>query len=74
MYGNNQEKTIQDIEKEKSYLKGELANTYQQISNLRNKNLTCFLQGVLFHGNRGQQRNPVKTKILLLTSHRSALL
>ena len=48
MYGNNQEKTIQDIEKEKSYLKGELANTYQRISNLRHKNSTCFLQGGTF--------------------------
>ena len=41
-------KKIKDREKEISYLKGELANTNQLLSNFRNKNSTCFLQGDAF--------------------------
>ena len=42
---NNHAETTKDIEKEISYLEGELANTNQLLSNLRNKNSTCFTQG-----------------------------
>ena len=37
--------TIKDIEKEISYLKGEIANTNQLLSNLNNKKSMCFIQG-----------------------------
>ena len=47
MYDNNHGKAI-DIEKEISYLKGELANKNQLLSNFCNKNSTCFLQGDTF--------------------------
>ena len=48
MYDNIHGETIKDIEKEIRYLKGELANTNQLLSNLRNKNSTCFPQGDAF--------------------------
>ena len=50
MYDNNHNhgETIKDIEKETSYLKGELVISNQLLSNFRNKNLTCFLQGDAF--------------------------
>ena len=44
MCSNNHEKTIKDVEKEMRYLKGELSNTYQLISNFCNINSTCFLK------------------------------
>ena len=37
IYGNNHEKTIKEIEKEISYLKGKLVNSNQLSSNFRNK-------------------------------------
>ena len=40
MYDNNHGKTIKGIEKEISYLKGEIANKNPLLSNLRNKNST----------------------------------
>ena len=48
MYDNNHGDTIKDIKKEMSYLKGELANTNQLVSNFLIKNSTCFLQGDAF--------------------------
>ena len=48
MYDNNNGETIKDIEKETNYLKGELENRSQLLSNLRNKNSMCFLQGDAF--------------------------
>ena len=45
MYDKNHGETIKDIEKEISYLKGELSNIDQLVSVVRNKNLTCFIQG-----------------------------
>ena len=48
MNDNNHGKIIKDIEKAISYLKGELANTNQLLSNLRHKNSTSFLQGDAF--------------------------
>ena len=48
MYDNNHGETITDIEKEISYLKGEHANTSQLLSDFRNRNSTCFLQGDAF--------------------------
>ena len=43
-YDKNHGETIKDIKKEIGYLKGELANINQLLSNLRNKNSTCFIQ------------------------------
>ena len=43
-YDKNHGETIKEIEKEIGYLKGELANINQLLSNLRNKNSTCFIQ------------------------------
>ena len=37
MYDKNHGETVKDIEKERSYLKGELSNIKQLLSNLRNK-------------------------------------
>ena len=50
MYDNNHNhgETMKDIEKETSYLNGELVISNQLLSNFRNKNLTCFLQGDAF--------------------------
>ena len=48
MYDNNHGETIKGIEKEISFLKGELANINQLLSNLCNKNSTYFLQGDAF--------------------------
>ena len=48
MYDKNHGETIKDIEKEISYLKGEVSNINQRLSNLRNKNSTCFIQGDAF--------------------------
>ena len=48
IYGNNHWETTKNIEKETSSLKGELANTNQLLSNLRNKNSACFLHGDAF--------------------------
>ena len=48
MYDKKYGETIKDIEKEISYFKGELSNINQLVSNLRNKNLTCFIQGHAF--------------------------
>ena len=45
---NNHGETIKNTEKEISYLKGELANTNQLLSNLHNKNSTSFAQGNAF--------------------------
>ena len=59
MYDNNHGVTIKDIEKEISYLKGELANTNQLLSNLHNKNSMCFLQGDAFPWK--PKRNLMKT-------------
>ena len=44
IYGNNHEKTIKEIEKEISYLKGKLVNSNQLSSSFGNKTATCFLQ------------------------------
>ena len=43
-YDKNHGETIKNIEKEIGYLKGELANINQLLSNSRNKNSTCFIQ------------------------------
>ena len=43
-YDKNHRETIKDIEKEIRYLKGELTNINQLLSNSRNKNSTCFIQ------------------------------
>ena len=48
MCDNNHGETIKVIEKEIGCLKGKLVNTNQLLSNLRNKNSTCFLQGDAF--------------------------
>ena len=48
MYEKDHGEIIKDKEKELSYLKGELANINQLLSNLRNKNSTCFIQGDVF--------------------------
>ena len=48
MYDEDHGETIKDIEKEISYLKGEVSNINQRLSNLRNKNSTCFIQGDAF--------------------------
>ena len=48
MYEKDHGEIIKDKEKEMSYLKGELANINQLLSNLRNKNSTCFIQGDVF--------------------------
>ena len=48
MYEKNHGEIIKDKEKEMSYLKGELANINQMLSNLRNKNSTCFIQRYVF--------------------------
>ena len=44
MYEKNHGEIIKDKEKEMSYLKGKFANINQMLSNLRNKNSTCFIQ------------------------------
>ena len=59
MYDNNHGETIKDVEKEISYLKGELRNTTQLLSNFRNKNSICFLQGDAFPGK--PTKNVIKT-------------
>ena len=59
MYDKNHGETIKDIEKEISYLKGELVNINQLLSNLRNKVQHASFREMRFHGN--QQRNPMKT-------------
>ena len=43
-YDKNHEETIKNIEKEIGYLKGELANINQLLSNSHSKNSTCFIQ------------------------------
>ena len=48
MHDKNHEEKIKDIEKEINFLKGELSNINQLLSNLRNKNSTCFIQGDAF--------------------------
>ena len=48
MYEKNHGEIIKDKEKEMSYLKGKLANINQMLSNLRNKNSTCFIQRYVF--------------------------
>ena len=48
---------IKDREKEISYLKGELANTNQLLSNFRNKNSKCFLQGDAFPRKSTEESN-----------------
>ena len=45
---NNHGETIKDTEKEISYLKGELPNTNQLLSNLHDKNSTFFAHGNAF--------------------------
>ena len=45
MYDNNYAETMKVVEKERSYLKGELANAKRMLSNLRSKDSTWFLQG-----------------------------
>ena len=74
MYDNNHGETKKDIEKELSYLKGELANTNQLLSNLRNKNTTCFLQGDAFPRKPTEKSNEnidfaIDTQPQCLTSH-----
>ena len=44
MYDKNHGETIKDIEKEISYLKGELSNINQMLSNSRKKNPMSFIQ------------------------------
>ena len=54
MYDNNHGEIIKDVKREISYLQGELANTNQLLSNLRNKNSSCFTQrDVSMETNRG---------------------
>ena len=48
MYDEDHGETIKDIEKEISYLKGEVSNINQRLSNLPNKKSTCFIQGDAF--------------------------
>ena len=48
MRDKNHEEKIKDIEKEINFLKGELSNINQLLSNLCNKNSTCFIQGDAF--------------------------
>ena len=55
MYDNKHGEAIKDIEKEISYLKRELANTNQLLSNLRNINSTYFLQGDAFPRNSAKE-------------------
>ena len=59
MYDKNHGETIKDIEKEISYLKGELSNINQLLSNLRNKNSTWIIQEDAFP--RKPTRNLMET-------------
>ena len=47
MHDNNHVETIKVIEKEQSYLKGELANTNQLLPNVRNK-VSTYFEGDVF--------------------------
>ena len=57
MYDNYHGETIKDIEKEINYLKGELTNANQLLSNSRNKNSTCFLQEDAFPRKPSEESN-----------------
>ena len=48
MHDKNYGEKIKDTEKEINFLRGELSNINQLLSNLRNKNSTCFIQGDAF--------------------------
>ena len=60
MYDKNHGETIKDIEKEISYLKGELSNINQLLSNLRNKNSTWIIQRDAFLQKPTQEPNENK--------------
>ena len=60
MYDKNHGETIKDIEKEISYLKGELSNINQLLSNLRNKNSTWIIQRDAFSQKPTQESNENK--------------
>ena len=60
MYDKNHGETIKDIEKEISYLKGELSNINQLLSNLRNKNSTWIIQRDAFSQEPTQESNENK--------------
>ena len=66
MYDNNNGETIKGIEKEISYLKGELENRSQLLSNLSNKNSTCFLQGDAFPRTPIEKSNDTPPQCLTL--------
>ena len=57
MYDKNHGETIKDIEKEISYLKRELSNINQLVSNLRNKNSMCFIKGDAFRWKPTEKSN-----------------
>ena len=62
------------IEKEKSYLKGGFSNINQMLSNLSNKNSTCFIQGDAFPRKPTDESNEnidfaIDTPLQCLTIH-----